>query len=335
MVFMNKKICLIITFIISAVMLCSCGEGTSILNTFYGDLQTNEEGGIADAPLSRADSFASKIAVVPEGSANSEGSERVHSDAALLVDVSDGTVLFQKNAHKREYPASTTKILTSMLALKYGDTSASRKIGEEVIIHEDNVVLCDFRVGDVIPFDILINAALLRSGNDAAAALALFAAPTLEEFAELMNKEAREIGATESNFVNPHGLYDDNHYTTAYDMYLICNEAIKYDKFVKVLSTVKYQSSFTRTTAYGEYTINCEYTSGNLYLQGSAQAPEHIKVLGGKAGYTEKARRSYVMLVESGGHRYIIVTMRAESNDDMYADLDFLLQHIPDNNLEH
>lgn len=331
---MNKKIFLIITFILSAVMLCACADGTSILNTFSEDLPI-ETGGVSDSPLSFAEGFASKIAVVPADAANSEGSDRLHSDAALLVDVSDGSVLFQKNAHKKEYPASTTKILTSMLALKYGDANASRTIGEEVIITEDNVVLCDFRIGDVIPFDILINAALLRSGNDAAAALALFAAPTLDKFADLMNEEARKIGATESHFVNPHGLYDDNHYTTAYDMYLIFNEAIKYDKFVNVLGTVKYQNSFIRKTIYGEYTINCEYASGNQYLQGKSTAPSHVKVIGGKAGYTEKARRSYVMLVEANGHRYILVTMRADSNDEMYEDLDYLLSHIPDNNLEH
>ncbi|MCM1308153.1 MAG: D-alanyl-D-alanine carboxypeptidase [Butyrivibrio sp.] len=331
---MNKKILLIITFLLSSAMLCACADGTSILNTYSEDIPL-ETGGVADSPLSCADGFASKIAVVPADAVNSQGSDRLHSEAALLVDVSDGTVLFQKNAHKKEYPASTTKILTSMLALKYGDSAASRTIGDEVIITEDNVVLCDFRIGDVIPFDILINASLLRSGNDAAAALALFAAPTLEDFADLMNEEAQKIGATESHFVNPHGLYDDNHYTTAYDMYLIFNEAIKYDKFVKVLSTVNYQNSFVRKTIYGEYTINCEYASGNQYLQGTSAAPSHIKVIGGKAGYTELARRSYVMLAEANGHRYIFVTMRADSNDEIYEDLDYLMQHIPDDNLEH
>lgn len=332
---MNKKIRLITATVLAAVFLCGCGVQTSILNTFSEDLRGEATGAVADSPLSCAEGFASKIAVVPADSADSPDSDRLHSEAALLVDVTEGTVLFQKNAHKREYPASTTKILTSLLALKYGDTSASRKIGKEVYIDEDNVVLCDFREGDTIPFDILINGALLRSGNDAAAALALFAADTLEDFSDLMNEEAKSIGATESHFVNPHGLYNDDHYTTAYDMYLIFNEAIKYDKFVDVISTVNYSGSFIRRTAYGEYTILCEYGSGNRYLQGQASAPEHIKIIGGKAGYTEKARRSYVMLAESGGHKYIFVTMRADSNEDLYADLDYLLQLIPDDRLEH
>ena len=179
-------------------------------------------------------------------------SDKVNSEAAILVDATNGTVLFQKNVHKKEYPASTTKILTSLLALKYGDSKSSRKIGDEVLITEDNVVMCDFRMGDTIPFDVIIHGALMMSGNDAAAALALFAADNLTDFADLMNKEALELGATESHFVNPHGLYDDNHYSTAYDMYLIFNEAIKYDEFIDVISTKQYASSRSEERRVGK-----------------------------------------------------------------------------------
>lgn len=333
---MRNKLRFLITLILTSVLLCGCSSGTSILNTFSGDYIVAADASNSDNfQLSYADGFASKIAVLPINAVNSSGSDSINSEAALLVDVTDGTVLFQKNAHKREYPASTTKVLTALLALKYGDPSSSRRIGDEVIIHEDNVVLCDFREGDTIPFEIIINAALLYSGNDAAAALALFSADTLDDFADLMNEEAKNIGATESHFVNPHGLYDDNHYTTAYDLYLIFNEAIKYDEFIKVLSTPVYSGSFIRNTLYREYTINCEYTNTNRYINGQASLPDHIKVLGGKSGYTEKARRSYIMLAESGGHRYIFVVMRADTHEEIYADLDYMMQFIPDNSIEH
>ena len=248
----------------------------------------------------------------------------------MLVDVNTGEVLFQKNPHKKEYPASTTKILTSLIAIKYGDANSVRKVGDEVIINENNVVMCDFRQGDLIPFDIAIHGALMKSGNDAAAVLALFAADNMSDAVALMNKEAKSLGATESNFVNPHGLYNDNHYTTAYDLYLIFNEAIKYSKFVDTLSCMKYTGSFTRKTAYGDYSIGCSYTNSNGFLTGSYATPDGIKVYGGKAGYTEVARRSYVMLAESNnGHKYIIITMRAESNSLMYKDLSALLNKIP------
>ena len=171
----------------------------------------------------------------------------------------------------------------------------------------------------------------MKSGNDAAAFLALFAADNHTNFAELMNKEAKALGATESHFVNPHGLYNDNHYTTAYDLYLIFNEAIKYSKFVEALSCKQFDGSFSRKTAYGDYMISCSYTNTNQYVSGSLPTPEGITVLGGKAGYTEVARRSYVMLAEANNHKYIIITMKADSNNNMYDDLSELLNKIPVN----
>ena len=325
---MKRKIRFIVGFIAVAILMCSCGKGSSILN-YYSPEADPAVNTISDSPITYAKGFASGIGVVSADAPNSEGSDEVNSEAAILVDATNGTVLFQKNVHKKEYPASTTKILTSLLALKYGDSKSSRKIGDEVLITEDNVVMCDFRMGDTIPFDVIIHGALMMSGNDAAAALALFAADNLTDFADLMNKEALELGATESHFVNPHGLYDDNHYSTAYDMYLIFNEAIKYDEFIDVISTKQYASSFIRKTAYGEYTIACTYKNTNRYVNGERKAPENIKVIGGKSGFTEVAKRSYVMLAESGGHRYIMVIMRSDSLDTVYDDLDYLMSLIP------
>lgn len=327
---MKKKFRLVTLLIALTVFLSSCGNGSSILNNYTLDADPAVST-VSDSPIAYAKGFASGIGVVANDAPNSEGCENINSEAAILVDATNGTVLFQKNVHQKEYPASTTKILTALLALKYGDTKSSRKIGDEVLITEDNVVMCDFRMGDTIPFEIIIHGALMMSGNDAAAALALFASDDLDDFAELMNKEAKELGATESHFVNPHGLYDDDHYTTAYDMYLIFNEAIKYDDFVDVLSTKHYTNSFIRTTSYGEYVISCQYNNTNRYVMGEREAPDHVKVIGGKSGFTEVAKRSYVMLAESGGHRYIMVIMRSDSLDTVYEDLDYLLNLIPDN----
>lgn len=326
----NKKtVVVIIMLLCMAVFLCSCGGGSSIMKNASSDVAPAIKK-VSGSPIARADGFAANIAVVPADASNSPESDKLHSEAALLVDVNEGKVLFQKNAHHKEYPASTTKVLTSLIALKYGDKTASRKIGDEVIIREDNVVMCDYRVGDEVSFDVMIHGAMMRSGNDAAAALALFTADSLSDFADLMNREALELGATESHFANPHGLYDDNHYTTAYDLYLIFNEAIKYPDFISVLSCLKYDGSFNRMTAYGNYIINVSYNNTNQYLTGQRSTPDYIKIVGGKAGYTKLARRSYVMLAEANGHKYILVTMRCDDVNWMYDDLDFLLSMIPD-----
>ncbi len=326
---MKKRLRLTSVILIISVILCSCGKSSSILNYYTPDADLAVTT-VSDSPVTYAKGFASGIGVVAVDAPNSEGSDSLNSEAAILVDATTGTVLFQKNVHQKEYPASTTKILTALIALKYADANSSRKIGDEVLITEDNVVMCDFRMGDTIPFDIIIHGALMKSGNDAAAALALFVTDTLSDFADLMNEEARQLGATESHFVNPHGLYDDNHYTTVYDMYLIFNEAIKYDDFVDVIAAKQYTNSFIRSTIYGEYTITCQYSNTNRYVNGEKETPEYIDVIGGKSGYTEVAKRSYVMLAESGGHQYIMIVMRSDTLDEMYDDLDYLLTLIPD-----
>ncbi|MGN0374400.1 MAG: D-alanyl-D-alanine carboxypeptidase family protein, partial [Butyrivibrio sp.] len=300
-----------------------------ILNEFQID-KSNAISYISDSDLSKADGFAKNLAVVPEDSENSPESANIHGECALLVDITTGEVLFQKNPHTRVYPASTTKCLTAMLAIKYGDTESSRVVGDEIIITEDNVVMCDYRTGDTIPFDIAIHGALLKSGNDAAAVLALFAADSLEDFADLANREVYALGATNSHFVNPHGLMDYDHYTTAYDMYLIFKEAIKYDYFVKVISDKAYANSFQRTTQYGTYTIPCSYSTSNPFFTGAATAPGHVEVIGGKSGYTEVARRSYVLLAEANGHQYIAIVMKDETYKYLCDDLSYLLTFIPE-----
>lgn len=326
---MKKITKIMLSFILVISVFSGCGRKEESLANKYNAVINTGNDIYSDVPLTYTDGFASDIAVIGENAADTAGSEELHSESALLIDATTGSVLFSKNPHKKQYPASTTKVLTSIIALKYADAEAVRKVGSEVIINESNVILCDYRMGDMIPLDIALHGSLMMSGNDAAAVLALFAADSLDEFAELMNKEAAAIGATNSHFVNPHGLYDENHYTTAYDLYLIFNEAIKYDKFVDTISCKKYTNSFIRKTSYGEYTINCTYSNSNQYVTGDIPTPYGITVIGGKAGYTELARRSYVMLAEAGGHRYILITMRCDTTAEMYEDLTYLLNRIP------
>lgn len=325
---MKKQIILIALCIL---LLCGCNKDTKILNEF--EIKNNPAiSYITDTDLTKAEGFASDLAVVPLDCTNSENSDKLYSEAALLVDATTGEILFQKNPHKREYPASTTKVLTALLAIKYGDVNSTVTVGsEEITFYEDNVVICDYRVGDEIPFDIALHGALMVSGNDAAGVLARFARNDLSDFADLMNEEVKALGATNSHFVNPHGLYNDNHYTTAYDLYLIYKEAIKFDYFINAVNTKSYTNTFKRTTTYSTYQIPCAYTSSVPFFTGVAKAPEHIEIIGGKSGYTEVARRSYVLHARANDHDYICVVMKSDSYDYMCADLTYLLSYIPDN----
>lgn len=311
------------------LLFCGCSNNETVLKEF--ELQNNSAiTYISDSDLTKAEGFASDLAVVPLDSTNSPNSDKLYSEAALLVDATTGEVLFQKNPHKKEYPASTTKVLTALTALKYGDHNSFVKVGsEEITFYEDNVVICDYRVGDEIPFDIAIHGALMASGNDAAGVLARFANEDLSTAIAMMNTEAKALGATNSNFVNPHGLFNENHYTTAYDLYLIYKEAIKYDYFLDVVYTKEYSNSFTRKTSYSTYQIPCTYTTSVPFYTGLCSAPSHVEIMGGKSGYTEVARRSYVVHARANGHDYICVVLKADSYDYMCADLTYLLSYIP------
>lgn len=323
---MKKK--LYILFLLAVLAFSGCKKDADISNEFQIS-NSSAITYISENELTKVEGFASELAVVPADLPNSPASEQVHAECALLVNSTTGEILFNKNAHTRAYPASTTKCLTAMLAMKYGDINSNRTVGNEVIITEDNVVMCDYRVGDSVPFDVAIHGSILKSGNDAAAVLALFGAETLTDFADLMNKEVYTIGATNSHFVNPHGLMDYDHYSTAYDMYLIFREAVKNDYFRKVISTKTYSGNLQRTTKYGSYIIPCAYTSTNPFFSGAAKAPEHVTVIGGKSGYTEVARRSYVLLAEANGEQYICVVMKDDNYEFLCADLVYLLNMIP------
>ena len=213
-----KKIFSII-LILSVCLLTACGKKKDSVETY----STEEITSGAQAAGNKAVGASQTIAILAKDAPNSDNADKISSEAALLVDATANKIIFNKNAHKTEAPASTTKILTALVALKYADQKATRKIGDEVIIDEDNIVMCDYRIGDDVPFDVLLHGALMKSGNDAAAALALFTSPTMDDFIAKMNEEAKRIGATNSHFMNPHGLDQDNHYTTAYDLYLMFN----------------------------------------------------------------------------------------------------------------
>ena len=179
-----------------------------------------------------------------------------------------------------------------MVALENAELDKLAAIDESIKIDEDNVWICDFRVGDVVTLEQALYGAIVNSGNDAAIIVATTVAGSVSAFSDLMNKRALEIGATNSHFVNPHGLTNEQHYTTAYDLYLIFNEAIKNDEFVKIASTVKYSTSFTR----GKYTIVPTWTNGNQFINGNVSAPTGINVICGKTGYTEAAGYCLVIL---------------------------------------
>lgn len=183
---------------------------------------------------------------------------QISAAGALLIDLESGKVLYDKNHNKRMYPASTTKILTALVAIEFGDLEEIITVNDEIMLMDKDSSRAWLRIGEKMKLSDLVMGLMLPSGNDAAYSIAVNVGrklidnplaskeEALEAFVGKMNERAKEIGATKSNFVNPHGIHDVNHYTTPYDMALIAKEAMKYNFFKKVVRTLEYDGVNTK-----------------------------------------------------------------------------------------
>lgn len=258
--------------------------------------------------------------VIADEVALSEGS------AGLLCDVNNQEILYAKNPHERLYPASLTKVMTALVAIKYGSMDQTLTATSAVNITEPGAQLCGLKAGDSMTLNQALHILLLQSANDVAMLIAENIGGTVENFIQMMNDEAKAVGATNSSFVNPHGLSDDNHYTTAYDLYLIFNEAIKYEKFTEIIQMSGYETTYYNGKG-GAKQFSCQTT--NWYLRGNASAPENITVIGGKTGVTNAARHCLLILSRDiSGAPYISVILKSESRDLIYTQMTELLNKI-------
>ncbi len=158
--------------------------------------------------------------------------------SAIVMEVKTGRVLYSKNISSKRAMASTTKILTALVALENGDLEEHVKIPKEAVGVEGSSIY--LRNDETVKLRDLIYGLMLRSGNDSAVAIAHHISGSVEEFSKLMNKRAKSIGAVNSNFMNPHGLHHKDHYTTAYDLGLITREALLNEDFKKIVSSKRW-----------------------------------------------------------------------------------------------
>lgn len=254
----------------------------------------------------------------------------VNTDMALsaagLFSLNDEEILYGRNIYKKIYPASTTKILTALVALKYGNLDDVVTVSKTATEFPPAASLCGIKEGDKLTLRELLYGLLIPSGNDAAVAIAEHISGDVENFAKLMNKEAYDIGATHTHFVNPHGLHDDNHYTTAYDLYLIFNQCIQYDEFIKIVSEIKHDMPVTNADGTTR-TVQLETTS--LYGLGKADKPEQLTVIGGKTGNTGEAKRCLILLSKNDqGHSYVSIVMGAETKPLVYENMNKMLNAV-------
>lgn len=217
---------------------------------------------------------------------------KLYCKSAVLMDYDSGRVLYGINENQKVYPASTTKVLTAILALENLDISSSTVVSSESVklpYASSNAAL---KQGEVMTITDLLYALMLKSGNDAANVLAEAVSGSINEFVTLMNEKAKEIGCTNTHFANAHGYHDDNHYTTPVDMMKILSYAIKNEQFVKIFSTKEYTIDTTNKTNKKRIYQNTNrliLTEEDSYL-----SRYYEYCIGGKTGYTDEAGRTLV-----------------------------------------
>ncbi|MDY5987574.1 D-alanyl-D-alanine carboxypeptidase family protein [Sporofaciens sp. SGI.106] len=262
--------------------------------------------------------------------------EGFHGDsslhAAALFDLNNKKVVYSENLHERNYPASTTKILTALVAMENSSMDDVVTIGSDAAAASFAIdaQVCGLQQGDQITMEALLNGLLLHSGNDNAVAIAEYIGGSVEGFVNMMNERARSLMATNTHFVTPNGLHDENHYTTAYDLYLIFNECIRYEEFIDIISSDYYTADITG--ADGSVRQVTWYPT-SFYAKGEAALPSGAQVIGGKTGYTGEAGNCLILLDEdAGGNPYISIVLGAESKPLLYEDMTAIIDQIPNIN---
>lgn len=246
--------------------------------------------------------------------------DKFHASALFQID--DAKVVYADKIHEKLYPASTTKILTAYLALKYGNLDDVVTVSENAVNIPVDSSKAGLRAGDKLTLEALLYSLMLPSGNDSAVAVAEHISGDVKTFVSLMNEEAKKLGATNSNFINPHGYHDENHYTTAYDLYLIFNECIKYDKFLEIVSSAAYKTTITQKN--GTYR-EASWNQSNQYINGAREIPKNIDVIGGKTGTTDEAGACLILYSKANEHPYISIIMGADLRNILYDNMTNLI----------
>ena len=323
MKYINKLYLIIL--IISSIIFCGCSS-PNITVPYKINSDISAFSIVTQSDDIKMDSFASNLCV---GNANVTKNTAVNmseATSAALFDVTNSNIIYGKNMHERLAPASLTKVLTALVALEYGKLDDIITVTKDVKITESGATLCGLKEGDTLTLNQALHALLINSANDAANAIAVHLGGSLEGFSILMNETATSLGATNSHFVNAHGLSADDHYTTAYDLYLIFNEAINYELFREIIHMETYSTIYQDSNGNDK---EMEFKTTNLFLRGNYNSPNKVTVIGGKTGTTNAAGNCLILLSkDTAGNPYISVILRSKERQLMYEQMIDLLEEI-------
>ncbi len=284
----------------------------------------------SELPIVRPKGLSSENVVIPYDSYIYDDND-FEFGAGLLINQTKNEVVYAANPHKRIYPASMTKILTAIIvmdAVNSGQISMDDMVvvGKKIEFNEDNVAVLGLQPGDYITVRDLMHGLLVSSLNDCAVVLARYVGGTVSDFVDLMNSRATELGATNSHFVNPHGLHDNKHYTTPYDLYLIFKEFLKNDTLLQIDSKSTYNLTYTRE----DEKVSVELTATNAFLSNSFDMPTGYHITGWKTGTTEKAGSCIILefVSDDTGDKYICLVSNAKDHETLYQNVQDMLKQI-------
>lgn len=312
------------------VILFAATAGIFYIKTNKSDEQRVAEYAAKNYQNLGTESLKAENLCVASGNVKLEGTPDTNGFfSAGLFDVDGNTVDYAYELHKKVYPASTTKVLTALIAIEQGnledEVTVSKAAAASSFAADESV--SGIKEGDKLTLKDLLHGLILQSGNDAAVAIAEHISGSETEFAKLMNQRAAELMATESHFVNSNGLHNEDHYTTAYDLYLIFNECIKHQEFIDIINSEKYVANVTGADGTAR---DIEMEPTNFYALGDAKEPENVTLIGGKTGTTQAAGNCLIFMEKDKNDRpYISIVMGASTKELLYEDMTAIIEAIP------
>lgn len=245
----------------------------------------------------------------------------VEAESVVLMDADYGVTLYEKNAHQKQYPASITKIMTALLTVENANLSDVVTFSETAVYGiEPGSSHIGIDVGEQLTVEQSLYGLMLASANEVAMGLAEHVAGSVEAFVDMMNQRAQELGCKDTHFVNPHGLHDENHYTTAYDMALIAKAAYQNRTFRGITGTAQYEIPATNMEEETRYLVN------NQKLL-STDEWYYLGCRGGKTGFTDQAMNTLVTYAKRDNCTLICINLHTNGIVPIYTDTTTLLDY--------
>ena len=259
--------------------------------------------------------FINKVGATTENITNTQTSTSdtnfsLYCTNVLAMDAESSNILYEKSGYDKVYPASTTKIMTAILAIENLNLSDKIEATKKALysIPSDSSAM-GIKVGEIFTVEELLYGLMLPSGNDAANVLAIATSGEINNFVSLMNEKAKELGCKNTHFVNAHGYFDENHYTTPYDMAIILQYALKNDTFRKIIETHTYTLPVTNKTDK-----EVVLTNSNKLFDKNNPKTYYEYVLGGKTGYTIESRGTFVGYAKKDDKLVIVAAFNGSQN---------------------